>query len=421
MIIRSTNPKFSWILRKNPETQRTSNEPFSKALRKGVLYGWFNGEQEFRMFFQDSVTESSFNTISDFEYLDRTRYVSPYLPIAMIATLLASAQKEKVEEDSEGFDHEARFLVDIAKPYLAKRAIRSMQEVGVDIDMVSLQNNLHQITFKSKVGVFHLLNCIISFLIPQSVLDVKNYVPMDDGSIKKYVTVMNNINAPYYLRYMFSMNCIKSPVLFKELRSEMQGANFIMNFGNTQDHRWEAIKPYLIGDKDKDLVDIGCGEMFYTKRVCSQYRNVYAYDIDTNIQEKNAFIKEKRNMENVSLHGKFDSSSDHVTSDSVVLITEVLEHMPIEDADSLLQHVLSKNPNRVIVTMPNHEFNKFYGMDVGAFRHEDHHYEPTETEFMEKMIELGKNNNKIAHFNGIGDGVKAEDRWIYSSLMCVFE
>ena len=70
---------------------------FQKPLRKGTAYGWFVNDNEFRMTFVDSPTESSFNTRGDYEYLDRTRYTSPYLPIAMITTLLNTAQKKDFE------------------------------------------------------------------------------------------------------------------------------------------------------------------------------------------------------------------------------------------------------------------------------------------------------------------------------------
>lgn len=190
-----------------------------------------------------------------------------------------------------------------------------------------------------------------------------------------------------------------------------------MNFGDTQDHRWTQINDALAINRGKNLIDIGCGELFYAKRLASKYVSVKAYEMDKEIQEKNAFFLEKRSIENVTLLGAYTVNvPNDATCDDDILITEVLEHMPLEIAEGILNHVLSGDFNKVIVTMPNKDFNVHYGMPDDMMRHDDHHYEPTEEQFVIMMSNASAKHPCDVEFIKLGDGVNGQ----HASLMCVF-
>ena len=59
-----------------------------------------------------------------------------------------------------------------------------------------------------------------------------------------------------------------------------------------------------------------------------------------------------------------------------VLITEVLEHMPHANALEVVERLVKLEPDQIILTLPNHSFNKFYDLAEGEFRHDDHDWEP---------------------------------------------
>lgn len=416
IILKSTNPKFSWVLRKNPETQRTKNEPFSKAVRKGMAYGWFTTDQEFRIIFKDSPTESSFNTISDFEYLDRTRYASPYLPIALTTALLASAQKEHTEEDSDGFVHSAKFVVEFSNP---TNAIRIAEIMPCKIELNQIGVRLYVVKMTTDVSIRFLLNCMISYLITQAVMDENLYIPMDDQSVKKYVDAMNVIDADYYVRYNMAVKCIRSPNVFKEMKQSLENGKFVMNFGDTQVHRFNAIDVELTGGNE--LFDIGCGELYYTKRLVKRYKTINAFDANPEIQESNQRFITNRNIENINLLGKFDCTSELPNSKTTdVLITEVLEHMPQECATDILNRLLGGVYNKIVITVPNKDFNRFYGLSDEDIRHPDHDWEPTEEEFKNYIQNVVGNRANIRFFD-VGDGVICGDKIIRASIGVVLE
>ena len=242
---------------------------------------------------------------------------------------------------------------------------------------------------------------------------------MDEESVEKYVNALVNIDAPYYMRYITSMKCIKSPTTFSSIKEVYEDGKFDLNFGNTQNHRWIAIEKQL-GGGDK-LIDIGCGELFYTKKLKSRYEFIDAWDADEEIQSKNVHLAEIRGWTNVEFFGKFvENSAIPDSKYTDVLLKEVLEHIEFKESNKLLNRVLSGNFQKVVITVPNKDFNRFYGLSDDDFRHYDHKFEPTESEFKEWMWETSKIKGIPVEFFDVGDGVLVDGKMIRSSLGCVF-
>ena len=68
-------------------------------------------------------------------------------------------------------------------------------------------------------------------------------------------------------------------------------------------------------------------------------------------------------------------------------MTEVLEHMTRDRAESLLVSLLKSEARKIVVTVPNANFNKHYGLE-GSFRHDDHQFEPTFEDWCDDMVTL---------------------------------
>lgn len=418
MIIKSSNPNFSWIIEKNPETQATKAEPFKKTLRKGVVYGWFFNESEFRMHFVDDPTRSSFNTIGDYEYLDRTRYASPYLPIAAINELLRTAQQKLNEKDVEGYLASFECLVELPSPALASRSAALTQ--NATISMEEIARRLFKVKFESEKGIHYVLNLAIAFLITQAVADENLYVPVDESSIKKYIDAMNRTDAPYYQRYSLSMRVLRSPTLHSIVKSDLEIGKYIIGFGDTQNHRFQGLLPYLAGGAEDVLVDIGCGELFYEKRLHSNFKKIFAFDPDDNLAGKNKNAIEVRKLdEKIEYrHQTFNEECvDVICNDTTVLMTEVLEHMPKESAMSIMSAIAKRNFKQVVMSVPNVEFNQFYGLGPDQSRHDDHNYEPSVDEFA-IMVNTAFPGHEVKFF-GLGDAVKVGERYVFASIGCV--
>lgn len=409
LTVSSTNPKFSYVIAKNPATISESGKPFQRELRQGQLYGWFvgAGDKMFRLWFKDHPTKSSFadGVLGDFEYLDRSRYGSPYLPIMVIQTALATASKSLQEDDTA--DHEATAITTVKVPSV--RLIEQMTMHFRDqasIEFTEVTTGYYKIMVRATT-VFRTLNVLQAICVLMAMRDTESYIRLDRSGIEKYLRVLNNSNAPYYVRYLFGNRAITNRSLFNDLRDQLQGEGMTMFYGDTRQQRYDAITPHLKGKGT--LVDVGCGEMFYSTRLAQRYEQVFAVDADEDIAGVNARKLVHRKIENVeSLHAAVSpewlTENEALLNGADVLATEVLEHMPRDQADTLLAALLQSPAERVVVTVPNASFNENYGIGE-EFRHPDHHYEPTFEDWCDHTVTLAAEHGWDVDNVPIGDVV----------------
>lgn len=419
LTLTSTNPLFSHIIQKNPATIRDSEKPFQRDLRRGRLYGWYlDGDQAFRLWFKDHPTETSFagGARGDFEYLDKTRYSSPYLPLCIIQESLATAQKGQ-EHDVTGYV--ATVSTTIHTP--AYRQLEIMIKHYSSVATVTLEPvafGYQKVTVTSDT-VKKVLNILQVLCLMQSLRDDDVDLRMNTGAITKYSNLLNRSEAPYYVRYLFASRCISEKGLFSKVRAELQGPGMTMFWGDTQRQRFECIKKQLTGGYF--LVDIGCGDLYYSKRLSGKYTDVLAIEADEELNATNV-RKAKHDLKNVSCQnlqvtGDWVREDNGVTlSNAHVLMTEVMEHMPKEDAGDLLKALLEvSSAARIVVTVPNHSFNVNYGLQ-DCSRHPDHHYEPTFEEWCDYTVTLAAEHGWAVENSPIGDVV--DDQSV--STMTVF-
>ena len=428
----SDNPRFSFVISKNPATILESGKPFSRDLRKGKVYGWFPharvedgevaGAQAFRLWFKDHPSESSFagGVLENFEYVDKTRYSSPYLPIMMIQTALSTAQKSRQEDDATFlttaewtmFAPDSRSLDNFVKHY-ADQATVVVQNLADKYVKVS-------VTARS---VFETLNMVIAMCVMQAMRDESVYIRLDESGLLKYLNALNNAESPYYPRYLFASRAISNRGTFEKLKEQIQGPGMTMFFGDTRQQRFDAINAEIrkLPTENSTLIDLGCGELWYSTKLAKNYGQIVAVDSDEELCEANERKIAHKKLENVTcVRANALSFVDWaIPSGDIegcdVLITEVLEHMPENDADKLLRKLLTSSARRVIATVPNRNFNDNYGLG-DDFRHPDHFYEPTFEEWSDYCYTLAAEFGVTADVRPIGDVVNDQS----VTTMCVF-
>jgi hypothetical protein len=125
---------------------------------------------------------------------------------------------------------------------------------------------------------------------------------------------------------------------------------------------------------------------------------------------------EKKEIKNITTYNRVANFLENYTKEEVdVILTEVIEHMPQNDSIELLTTIFENiNFKKMVITVPNQEFNQFYLIEDGKFRHNDHKWEPKENEFHEFMNKIIPNHFKY-EFIKIGDMVNK----IHTSIGCV--
>lgn len=398
----SENPNLSFILAKNPNTQATAGVPFERDLRKGKVYGWYlENPATFRLWFKDADQEVSFVSAgADFEYLDQTRYASPYAAACMVSELLGSALKA-AHPDDNGYAAEVVVpAMILPRPGLPSLFHRYLQSRGITVEATPLSGRLHRVVFTSQHGVRSVLSVLVVFSMLQALSDKSLYIEANTPALQKYIRALNLIEAPYFMRYLFSRDAVQSYEQFRELAPTLAGPDMRLNYGTTQQHRWDAIRPHF--REGSCLVDIGAGEGFYLQRLADRYEAVVAYERDEALAAQTQAMLMRKNISGVTWEAAF--SNQEVPAGADVLLTEVVEHQPLEASVALLTHLAGSAARRIVITVPNRDFNAHYGLTEYEMRHPDHHFEPNEAEFKELLAPFSPQWH--CQVTGIGDHVK---------------
>jgi small RNA 2'-O-methyltransferase len=373
--LKSKNPDVSWVIYKNPLTQNEQKKPFIRPLRKGQAIGWYNDNQgeSFRIWFKEGSTQSSFYKYLDNGYLDQSAYNCPYVYCALIGEMLSSTTKAVHEKDKECENQITLSAVLITLPNVAQFFVRYFAD-KVSITMTPIAKKVYEISFSGKVSLFYLVNLVQIFCLMQSVEDRNIYLDLSASVLTKYATALKNINAPYFIVYLFMSRCVPDAHQFNKIKPVLEQDGWVLHYGNTQKQRFDAIKKHV--QKGHLLNDIGCGELYYSRHFSGSYEKVFAWDADEAIQRRNGTFIVKKNLSNIELKPAFTQENAlEIEEGSDILITEMLEHIPQAQALSILKLLVKQKFRRMIITLPNHEFNQFYKLEH-EFRHDDHCWEP---------------------------------------------
>jgi 2-polyprenyl-3-methyl-5-hydroxy-6-metoxy-1,4-benzoquinol methylase len=370
------------------------------------------------LWFKDHALHCSFAEGRDqeFEYLDRTRYASPYLPISLITNCLATAFKELQEEDTVApFSAWLETTVEIRSASMLKHITQHFNgtfgfDEGYGFHSELISGHAYKVRIVGP-SVHHMLNAAMVIFLMFCVSTKGIYINLKGDNVEKYINAINRIDAPYFIRYLFKRNVFSNRDTFAKNKSLLDTPQIDLWHGDTLSQRKEAIFPHLGGGSV--LIDIGCGELNYSIPLSAKYEQVLAYEADEEVRENAVGKATGRGVENITF--KEAATPESVDDCSAlfdgadVLITEVLEHMEKRDAQLLIQAVLKTDFNKLVITVPNAEFNVNYLMEEGQFRHDDHKWEPGFKEFSNWFTSIVRGENRVEGIvwttEGIGDKV----------------
>lgn len=224
--------------------------------------------------------------------------------------------------------------------------------------------------------------------------------------------LLNQLNAPYYLRYLVNSRLF-CPTLFHQYKEMLSGPGMELHPGHTQQQRIDAIIPTFPGGNV--LVDIGCGKATYLRVLGERYFSAIGFEKDEATRNEAAYVLRKQNIVQAKVFAEF-SFAWQIPSGAHVLMTEVMEHIPKQEALAILGYLGHSKASLILLTAPNREFNKHYNLPGEAFRHWDHQWEPDEAEFRD-IIQQSFGKQWRISLLGIGDSVFD----VSATLGCVAE
>jgi hypothetical protein len=393
--VKSTNPKFSFILKKNPLN------PLVRHLKQGHLIGYYSNDNSvFNCYFKDADYENSYKfskyADSSFEYLNVYRYNACEFVLDTITEFLSHIVKKQDAEDVEGYDNEVFLnLVYVKQKYLE---IFSKYYSGYEIEYEKIAEGNFRVRFKTKKT----LKQLIAFVQLFAIFNVLKNRFLNDGEIDKYIGIMDSAVTPYFIKYVFKVNVLNNEGLFNRYKAKLSEncvEDVDFTYGYLYQNRFDFVRNAL--DFKRDIVDFGCGEGNYIYKFRDKIDEIryYAVDKDEDLREKVA--RRFGNKENLAILEVFPEISQPVD----VIMSEVVEHMPLEEAEFTVKNIIA-NPlvNSTILTTPNKDFNQFYFFEDDEARHDDHHFEFTYNEFREWLEKVTENKYDFTIY-GIGDKV----------------
>lgn len=404
LIIKSTNPLFSFVINKHPDSPMQI-----KPNRKGYLFGYYklNTASEYVIYFKDADNRVSYLEYAnqEYEYLTNLKFSSPIFVINAISEFFGRvADLKATETDADGYDNIIMINLIHMVPQ-TNRLIRKLEkffpDVSIDLTYVVADNYKVNISTKKYLG--YLFNFCVMYAGLVSCFNA-TYPDLTEQFLDKVVEAINACQAPYYIRYIFASRSLLSTKMFYKFKPALEQNMCTMFYGNTATQRSTYIKSLL--KFDQDIIDIGCGEGTYAiefARILAPKKFTYhAVDIDDAQLKK---IKKKASKKH--LYNILTYSAHHqlcTTERANVIISEVIEHTDKDTASSLIRFVLDHiNFTKIIITTPNVEFNQHYKLNL---RHSDHKWELDKKQFIAYISDITRTYTGVeAIYTDIGDRI----------------
>ena len=405
MQIGSTNPKFSFILKKNP-----SSGPLIRSIREGHLFGYYsNDDKIFNCFFRDSDTEISYKRFKDeeFEYVNPSRYNAPEFVLDSISEFLEHIIKKENEFDIEGYDNFLKInMINIKRKYLDIFK-RYFKDISFEEEEICGSN------FRLKFSTKGTLKFLVSFVQLFSFFNVLKNRYLTEDEISKYNKQLTKTKAPYFIKYIFKVGALRDRNNFYKYKKSLEENSFgneIIEFkyGYAHEQRIDAVESLL--DFKRSIIDFGCGHGDFVKRFNHRLEKMgktyYAIDKD---EEMLRIVKKRMNAENIIFGTSFPDIDLNEGEDFDVIMSEVVEHMEKKDATIVVKEILAKpGVKNLIITTPNKDFNQFFLFEDEEMRYEDHQFEMGKEEFIKWVGDIVDNKKELnLQFLDIGDKVNS--------------
>ncbi|WP_195575417.1 class I SAM-dependent methyltransferase [Paenibacillus sp. 1001270B_150601_E10] len=398
----STNPKFSYMIRKNP-----SNGMILRDIRKGIAYGWYSDANTYNIYFKDADNDISYKRDADeaFEYLNVSRYNTPLFPLNAINEFLSASLKAQSDEDIAGYKHSIYInMIHVEKLQYIHFFIKHFSDYDFELEHREDKSYALRVsTHKSLYELLHVISVLCLFLS----MFGREYIDVSDSIIEKYIKSVQVIDAPYYIRSLFARNFLNSRERhrkYKGMLEETQRYSLQLDYGGTATQRRNTISRML--PFNKSILDVGCGEGFYAIPYAGKVEGHY-YAVDINeellrVVERKASAKD---LDHLITYASIEQFVDTYNGEQVdVILTEVIEHMSKDEAARLVQSICHNiDFEYFIITTPNADFNAFY--EITAYRHLDHRWEMGEKEFQSWFSQVLSSEWFDYEYLAIGDKV----------------
>lgn len=371
--IQSENKDLSWVLVKNPESGTQL-----RKVRQGLGYGWFTMDKptEYNLYFKEGIDSDSFADTS-FEYLSKNQFGHPYAHISLLNTFLSDCSKKVTEYDRKS---QHKIILDQVLTYETRIIKKINQFIDIDVNFTELNKHVYRVEFVGNCTFNHMINIVLVVCLFLCGRGLEFLVKMDEGFLNKYTDIINKLNLPYYLRYVFSSFLFKHRTKFNKYCNLLNTENIKLAFGTTALQRLRYVEKKL--SFTCDILDFGCGSGMYAFNFAKNNvdKTYHALDIDNDSLETINKRAKGKELTNIKTYNDLDQIKTKNPLD--IILIEVIEHVDKSSAAKILRKLLKMNFGKLIITTPNKDFNVNYLLEDDELRHADHCWEMGKDEFV---------------------------------------
>ncbi|GAB3356996.1 hypothetical protein GCM10027566_20260 [Arachidicoccus ginsenosidivorans] len=426
--ILSENNYLADILHKNPDTDQGL---YAKTLKEGIVIGNVASKTKYEVLFHDqhkSYTNDPSNQ------LDYQSLCNPLIILNICTELFGHLLKDKESYSNQAVSwlNKTRGEIDVISCQI-EVPVFYINSNWYRNGSFLLEKYFSEICVEHNVGANYTLtvsgNCVFEAINLLNLVAIFTHLTnedrydtfIDNSMIEKYIRVLTNLNeVPYFVFYLFIKRAVKNQTQFQMVKPifeqylAAQGLTASFTNEDTQRSRIRFITESI--GIELPVLDIGCGEFSYYKRLMNMGLKAMYYGVDKEqrLERLGQSIMHRLESENLC----FSTDLNHVDKSAKlnIIISEVIEHNSIEDAVMLIRSALNFNFDKLIISTPNADFNKYYyGRNVkndlnqreaAAFRHIDHQFEFTQVEFQDFMtlVLQGRSDCQVV-FDQVGDQI----------------
>jgi 3' terminal RNA ribose 2'-O-methyltransferase Hen1 len=250
--------------------------------------------------------------------------------------------------------------------------------------------------------------------------------PKKEFIIKRYLRNINTLTKTAITHFEDSdlennspNDSIEEVILSKNTISEKKA--------NLHQLRLDAALIELKKNGSKTVVDMGCGEGKLLKMMIKEAQFDKILGVDVSMRELQK-AKSRLKLEEISqkmrdrlelIQGSITYRDKRIENYDALVMIEVIEHLELERIPAMERVVFEcANPQMVIITTPNAEYNALYNLEEDSMRHNDHRFEWTRQEFKTWSESVAEKYNYAVKFTNIGD---LDEKLGSPSQMAVFK
>jgi 3' terminal RNA ribose 2'-O-methyltransferase Hen1 len=182
------------------------------------------------------------------------------------------------------------------------------------------------------------------------------------------------------------------------------------DFSDLHESRIATVIHHLQESGASSVLDLGCGDGWLLERLVVLSRLTRIVGIDLSPVAV-AAARKRLGMEPGVSEGRivvqrasFAEPDPELSGFDAAVLLETIEHTEPGRLSQVERAVFGTfRPVCVLVTTPNQEYNRLYGLPPGVFRHPEHRFEWTRTKFRHWACGVAERNGYVVTFGSIGE------------------